>query len=231
VASLARSARPPASMLPASMLPASMLPALLLAALLALPGAALAAYEDGQKIQLTGLVTDTSGRPIPELQVVLEASRSYFDIRHLARDQKDVTRLSGITNERGEYSLEWPWNRYYNRFELLVGIEVRRADGDHLKVLERIDLTQKIKRGSPVVSAMVVKDASYVASLRAFLATIKTEDQRRVHLEMGQPDKIEQVEAPDHLESAWWYFEAGKLYRFRDGRLERIEPFAPVKSL
>ncbi len=200
------------------------------ALLLALPAAA-GVYDEGQKVLLTGLVTDAAGQPIPDLQVVLEASRSFFDIRKLGRTQKDLRRLSGLTNERGEYNLEWPWSRYYNHFELVVGVAVRHAGGEHLRVLERHDISQKIKQGSPVVSALVVKNVKFVSELRAFLATIRTEDQRRVHLEMGQPDKIEQTEYPDHLEAAWWYFEAGKVYRFRDGLLERIEPFDPVKGL
>ena len=202
--------------------------AVLALALLAVP--AWAGYDEGQRIELTGLVTDPAGHPMANLHVVLEASRSGFSIRQLGQTKKDPTRLIGLTNERGEYSLEWPWSRYYNSFELLVGVPIRRPDGERLKVLERLDISQKIKRGSPVVSAVVVDDSSYVAKLRAFLATIRTEDERSVHRQMGEPDKVERVEFPDRLEVAWWYFEAGKVFRFRDGRLERTEPFDPVKA-
>lgn len=197
-------------------------------AILAVP--AEAGYEEGQRIQLTGLVTDPAGHPLANLHVVVEASRGGFSLRQLAKTKKDTTRLLGVTNERGEYTLEWPWNRFYNNFELLVGVPIRRPDGERLKVLERIDISQKIKRGTPVVSAVVVDDHAYVTNLRAFLATIRTEDERSVHQQMGEPDKVERVELPGHYEVAWWYFEAGKVLRFRDGRLEKTDTFAPVKS-
>lgn len=187
-------------------------------------------YEPGERIRLTGLVTDPSGRPIPNLHVVLEASRSHFSLRSFSKAQTEVTRLSGLTNERGEYLLEWPWNDYYNTFELVVGIPIRRPDGERLRVLERVDLTREIEKGSPVVNAVVVSDVSFVNNLRQFLATIDTEDERKVHRQMGEPDRVEQVNNGNSQEVAWWYFESGQVYRFRNGRLDRVEPFDPVKE-
>jgi len=194
------------------------------------PAAARSRYEDGQKIQLTGLVTDPNGMPMANLHVVLEASRSVFSVRRFGREKKDLTRLSGLTNERGEYTLEWPWNDYYNTFDLVVGVPIRRPDGERLRVLERIDITRKIERGSPVVTAVVVGDASFVRNLRDFLATIDSADEHRVHREMGEPDRVEEVSYGSSREVSWWYFESGKVYRFRDGRLQAIEPFDPVKE-
>lgn len=187
-------------------------------------------YEDGERIRITGLVTDPAGRPIPQLHVVLEASRGYFNLRRFQRDKKDVTRLSGLTDERGEYSLEWPWNGYYNTFELLVGIPVRRPDGEKLKILERVDITRRIEKGSPVVSAVVVSNVDFVTNLRQFLATIRTEEERRIYQQAGKPDRVERLEYPEHTEVSWWYFASGKVYRFRDGRLVKIDPFEPVKG-
>jgi hypothetical protein len=48
---------------------------------------------------------------------------------------------------------------------------------------------------------------------------------------MGKPDRIRNVQYPRHLESSWWYFESGRVYRFRDGRLEQVVPFDPVRGL
>lgn len=187
-------------------------------------------YADGEKVRLTGLVTDAAGKPLSQVHVVLEASRSYFNVRRLARDSKDTQRLVGLTNERGEYNLDWPWNDYYNTFELLVGVPVRRGDGERLKVLERIDIRRKIGRGSPVVTAIVVQNSALIDNLRAFLASVQSEDQRKVHHEAGEPDKVDRVEYPDAIEVAWWYFEAGKVYRFNNGRLVKVDSFAPIKS-
>lgn len=204
--------------------------ALLLALAPGTAGAARGPYEDGERIRITGLVTDPAGRPIPQLHVVLEASRSTFNFRRFAREKKDLTRLTDLTDDRGEYTLEWPWNSYYNTFELVVGIPVRRADGEKLKVLERVELTRRIQKGSPVVSAVVVANADFVTDLRQFLATIQTEDEHRIHQQAGKPDRVERVRYPDHVEVSWWYFESGKVYRFRDGKLLQIDPFEPVKD-
>lgn len=195
-----------------------------------------AGHKDGERIEITGLVTDPSGRPLPQLSVVLEASRGGFSVTQFKRTKKDPTRLLARTNDRGEFSLVWPWNRFYNNFELLVGVSVRRADGEHLKVLARVDLSQRMKRDNPVVSAVAVTDVLFVENLRAFLASIESEDQRQVHQELGEPDKVERVEHPTSTrgpawaEVSWWYFEAGKLYRFTAGKLTQIESFQPVKD-
>ena len=187
-------------------------------------------FEDGDRVRLTGVVTDPAGLPISGLHVVLESSRAGFSLRKFKRQRKEIQRLTGLTNDRGEFDLEWPWNGYYNDFELVVGIPVRNAEGERLRELERLDLNSRISQGSPVVSSIVVREAAFVASLRDFLATIRTETERRVHQEMGEPDKVERLEFPDRAEVAWWYFEAGKVYRFRDGQLERIDPFEPVRD-
>lgn len=202
----------------------------LLAVLLLGASAEAKPYRDGEKIRLTGLVTDAAGRPLPQVHVVLEASRSFFNVRRLGRDSKDPQRVIGLTNERGEYVLEWSWSDYYNAFELLVGVPIRKADGERLKVLERLDIRRKIGRGSPVVTAVVVQNASFIDNLRAFLATVQSEDQRRIHLEAGEPDKVDRVEYGDRVEVAWWYFAAGRVYRFTDGRLAKVDSFAPIEG-
>lgn len=195
-----------------------------------------AGHKDGERIEITGIVTDPSGRPMPRLSVVLEASRGGFSVTRLEKTKKDPARVLGWTNERGEFSLEWPWNRFYNNFELLVGVPVRRPDGEHLKVLVRVDLSQRMKRDNPVVSAVAVTDFQLVDNLRTFLASIESEDQRQVHREMGEPDKVERVEhggsagAPAWAEVSWWYFEAGKLFRFSAGKLVKTESFPPVED-
>lgn len=199
-------------------------------ALLPAGPAAAARYEEGQTIELKGVVTDPAGTPMAGLHVVLEASRSGFSLRRFEREKKETVRVSGVTNDRGEYSLEWPWSRYYNSFELLVGIPIRRTDGERLKILERRDLAPRIKHGSPVVMSLAVVDHAFVSSLRAFLASIESEDQRQTHQQMGEPDKVERIDYPDHREVSWWYFASGKVYRFSDGKLAKIDAFAPIEE-
>lgn len=198
-------------------------------AILPVPAAA-APYEQGQRIQFTGLVSDRQGQPLANVQVVLEVTRTYFSVRHLRREQVDTRKVRGTTNERGEYILEWPWDSYFNHFELVVGVPLRKARTEQLQELERLDVSKRAVAGAPVVSALVVQNAAFIVHLREFLASVRTDDQRRVYDEMGRPDKVETVKYPSWAEVSWWYFETGRVYRFRDGHLEQVVPFDPVKG-
>jgi hypothetical protein len=189
-----------------------------------------APYEDGQHLQFTGLVSDKQGQPLTGVKVVLEVSRTYFSVRHLRREQVETRKVSATTDARGEYTLDWPWDSYFNHFELAVGIPVRKAREERLEELERVDVTQRALASTPVVSAVVVQNAAFITHLREFLASIRTDDQHRVYDEMGRPDRVETVQYPGWAEVSWWYFETGRVYRFRDGHLEQVVPFDPVKG-
>lgn len=198
-----------------------------------MPGAsplAAASYAQGERVQLTGVVTDREGQPLANVRVVLEATRTYLSLRHLRREQGEMRRVSATTNGQGEYSLDWPWDSYFNHFELVVGVPVRKARAERVEELERVDVTRRALAGSPVVSAIVVQNAQFVRKLRDFVASVQTTDEHRVYDEMGRPDKVERVQYPGWLEASWWYFDAGRVYRFRDGHLEQVIPFEPVKA-
>ena len=191
-----------------------------------------ARYEQGQRVQVTGIVADAQGQPIPEVRVTLEATRTYFSVRELRRtEDKEVRRVSATTNASGEYTLEWPWDSYFNHFELVVGLPVGTRSGERLEELSRQDVTRRVTAGSPAVVAVTIENRKFLDDFRGFLASIRTEDQRKVYQEMGKPDRIRNVQYPGHLESSWWYFESGRVYRFRDGRLEQVVPFDPVRGL
>lgn len=187
-------------------------------------------YDPGQRIEVTGLVTDPQGRPIEGLDVRLELARETFAFRSFRKEKKKVTPVTASTNARGEYSIVFPWDDYYNSFELVVGVSVRGRRGEELTVLERQDLTRRVEKGTPVVATVVVQNASFVENYRKFLATIDSDDERRVHDRHGRPDRVKVTNYPGRTETAWWYFEAGRVYRFVDGRLTATEEFAPVRE-
>jgi len=189
-----------------------------------------APYADGQHIQFTGIVSDKQGQPLTGVQVVLEVSRTYFSVRHLRREAVDMRKVRATTNERGEYMLDWPWDVYFNHFELVVGVPVRKAREENLEELERLDVTQRALASTPVVSAIVVQNAAFITHLREFLASVRTDDEHKVYDEMGRPDRLETVQYPGWVEVSWWYFETGRVYRFRDGHLQQVVPFDPVKG-
>jgi hypothetical protein len=207
--------------------------ALTLFVILGVAGPASAArYDQGQRVQVTGLVSDRQGKPLEGIRVTLEASRSYFSVRYFRKTQADdVRRVSAVTNAKGEYTLEWPWDSYFNHFELTAGMAVRKGRTDRLEELAREDVTKRLLGGSPVVVSLVIENAKFVESLRQFLAMVKSEDERRTYDEMGKPDKVQRLEYPDHVEDSWWYFESGRVYRFRSGRLEQVVPFTPVPAV
>lgn len=197
--------------------------------LLAGSGTALAARpESGEPVTVQGVVTDATGEPLGDVRIVLEAARAYFSLSHFGRREKDLRRLSTTSNERGEFSLSWPWDGYFNRFRLGVAVKLRRPDGEKLHFLERVDITRKMRRGGPVVSALVVEDTSFLDSLRAFLSRLDTEDEHRIYREMGYPDEVKVIEYSNRTEASWWYFAQGEVYRFEEGRLREVGDFEPV---
>jgi hypothetical protein len=207
-----------------------MAPALALALLAAAPALA---HSNGDKVEVTGVVTGPDGQPLDGVQVQLEASRREFSLRRFKRITAHTARLTALTDGDGRYTLEWPWNSYFNSFELTVGVPVRRSDGEGFEALERLDVTQRIKQASPVVVSVVVRNAEFVVALRKFLASVDSEDERRVYRDLGKPDKVEERVDPEdgrRAEATWWYFESGQAYRFRDGVLAGVDRFDPVKD-
>lgn len=205
---------------------------LLAAILTPRPALAAAHYDQGQRIQVTGIVADAQGQPLEGLRVVLEVSRTYFSMKSFSRTaDPDVRRVSAVTDARGNYTLEWPWDSYFNHFELVAGIPVHTRAGDTVQELTRQEITRRVEAGSPAVVAVTIDNRQFIDNFRQFLASIRTDDQRKVYQEMGRPDRIRNVQYPTYLESSWWYFEAGRVYRFRDGHLEQVTPFDPVRGL
>lgn len=201
--------------------------AVLLACALAAPPAAAARHDDGTRVEVTGLVTDRDGTPLPEVRVVLEASREVFSFRKFGRVLRNTQRAATLSGARGEFTLVWPWNDYYNHFELVAGVPVRTRGGERFEVLARLDVTRRIERNDPMVANLVVDNAEFVRTLRAFLASVDSEDERRIYQQMGKPDRVE--ERGD--ERSWWYFADGRMFRFAAGRLVETKAFDPVEKL
>lgn len=198
----------------------------LLVTLLAAPPAA-ARHEEGDRVEVTGLVTDPGGEPLPGVRVALEASRAVFSLRKFGRELRNTRRAAAVTGERGEFTLEWPWDRYFNHYELVVGVPVRTAGGERFEVLERREVTRRLQRNDPMVITIAVERADFVRTLQAFVASVDSDDERRIYQQMGKPDKVEERGAV----RSWWYFDQGRMVRFRDGELVEMETFDPVEKL
>lgn len=196
------------------------------ALILAVAPAAEARRQTGDTLEIRGIVTDDQGRPLDRVRVVFEASRAVFSLRELRPVLRDTARVSAVTDAAGGYSVRWPWDTFYNHFELVVGVPVRTPQGEELQVLERKEITRRLGRDSQVAVPIVVEHADFVHSLRRFLATVDTPDEERVHRELGRPDRIEL----SGDSQSWWYFERGRRYDFLGGRLTEVKTFDPVRQ-
>jgi hypothetical protein len=185
-------------------------------------------YEDGQMIEITGTVTDSNGAPIPEISVVFNASRRAFTVSKFGRATRDAVQLQTVTDQEGQFSFDWRWLDYYNRFEIQTGVPTRSTAGETFEVLAELDMRDRIQQGSPVVASLVVDDTQFLNSLRDFLDSVESEDERRIYNEMGNPDRVQQTDFGGEPEISWWYFRLGKAYRFRDGNLDQVVHFDPI---
>jgi hypothetical protein len=191
--------------------------------------AASAPYAEGEKVRITGIVTDARGTPLADVTVALVASRSSFSLRQLKSNDKDSRRVTATTGAKGEYAIDWAWDNYYNSFEVQVGLPVREGREERTEVLSSQDVTQLLQKGTPVVPALIVPNAALIDKVRKFLADLKSEDERKVYQDLGNPDEVKKVQYPDHEEVSWWYFESGSMYRFESGKLAQVVHFTPVK--
>lgn len=186
-------------------------------------------YARGEVVTITGAATNLSNQPVAELEVALEASRHSFDYLRLRKRRPVVRRTTTTTAADGTFEIQWPWDQGFNRFELVFGVTVAEPEGEGFHVMHREDLTRRIEFGSPVVASVQIEDTSFLDSFLEFRASLRTEAQREVYREVGKPDKVRERVSANGTEVDWWYFELGKVYRFRDGELSEVENFEPVR--
>lgn len=192
-------------------------------------GLAAGPYTEGDYIEITGTVADASGMPVPDVHVLFRAAKKSFSISRFGNATRDQVEQKTKTDPHGQFSFRWRWVDYYNHYDILVVIPRRSAAGESYDTLSHLDISKRIRKGSPVVVAMTVEEGEFLDNLRDFLASIDSEDEQRIYDEMGNPDRIQRIERPTHDEISWWYFQAGKAYRFREGELQQVVHFDPVQ--
>lgn len=191
-------------------------------------------HRKGDHVLFSGQVTGSDNEPLGGITVLLELSRTTFSIRRFKQVKKNTLSIPVTTTVGGQYLHDWRWDGYYNTFELAVAIPVpmaagsRPGQGDGYEILHRTDVTEQVRQGSPVVTALVIESPGDLGWLRRLLGGNASSEENRIFREMGQPDR---VDTHDGDATAWWYFETGKVYRFRAGALEQVEHFEPIKPL
>ncbi len=204
----------------------------LAALLLALSAApAFAQWSSGEHVEIRGTVTDPAGRALPQVTVVFEAAREGLSLRELRMDKGRTDERRAVTDPRGIYTIDWPWDPFFNRFEVRVELPVRGPQGERMEVLARHSLGTLRDASNPVIANLSVEKAALIAQLQDFLAQVDTDAERRVYQRLGKPDRYERVvyEGSDRVDAAWWYFSVGKVFYFRSGELVEERSFQPVR--
>lgn len=187
-------------------------------------------FEAGDPVRFEGSVADSGGSALGDIEVALEASTPRFDWRRLTSAPR-VERRTATSDERGAFAIEWTWDAAFRRFELVATLSEELAGRTLRHELARVDVTDRVKSGSPVAASLVVADGGFVERARAFLGGIESPDERRIWTELGLPESIDRVESPTAVEAAWWYYATGRVARFRDGRLFELQAFDPIRPL
>lgn len=203
----------------------------------AFPGRPKGPYQKGQIVAVSGQVTTSDGRPLPGVTVLLSASRKAFSLKKFRRQTGTALQMPATVDGDGRYQLNLRWDPYYNTFELAVALEVRKGGRDvheggrdvH-EVYHRQDITRQVMQASPVGIPLVVQGSAAIEELRTFLGSLKSDDEKRIYQEMGRPDRIDVGQIHYDPDRSWWYFRAGKVYRFREGKLDEVVPFEPVSE-
>ncbi len=197
---------------------------------LLLVGVALAAaplradpYRHGDRIRIEGSVIDETGEPLPGIEVVLEAFRVGFSLRHFEETIHDRQDWIATTDDAGRFALPWRWDRYFNRLELSA--RMPEAAGRE-EPMTTIDLDRALTGESAVTLELVVADLQTAENARAWVRA--SEDQREVWRQAGPPERIGADDVGGVRETSWWYFQTGRVYRFRNGELAETGTFTPV---
>ncbi len=193
----------------------------------AAPAGARGAHRKGDHVLISGQVTSAEGKPVGNVTVLLELSRTSFSLRRFKQTRKNTLRIPVKATVDGRYLHDWRWDGYYNTFELAVALPAKKGGRDDFEILHRIEITGNVLAGGPVTLRLVVGDDDALGWLRGVLDGSASAEESRIYEEMGRPQRFD---VHDDGTTAWWYFEAGKVYRFRDGALEQVEHFEPITS-
>lgn len=181
--------------------------------------------DDDELVPIAGRVVDKNGHGIANLAVVLEVTRVAFSLRHFEREVKDLLKLPGRTDANGQFRFDWTWQRHYNHFELAIGYEVDIGQQPGFEIALRRDISAEVTSGDPSNLTLLIEERGYLDFLARMLAGQATEEEKKLFREQGRPGRIDDY---GDGRSAWWYFEAGKVYRLAAGRLDKVDHFTPV---
>lgn len=187
------------------------------------------AFRKGERIKISGRLTTPDERPLVGVAVLLELRRTKTGVFGRKPASEEPVQIPATTGPGGEFSIDWSFDPYYDKVELAVALPVQKEGREDFEIFDRRDLGLALAHGrSPIAVDLVLERPGYLEWLRLFLDGEASAEETKVFREHGRPDRVDREQRRGALETAWWYFEQGKCYRFKEGRLDQIIPFEPV---
>ncbi|HLF56216.1 MAG TPA: hypothetical protein VI942_05150 [Thermoanaerobaculia bacterium] len=191
-----------------------------------------AKFEPGETVRFAGTVSAPGGAPLADIDVAVEGWKRGVDVRELSFVRANRTRVTARSDERGEFTIDWTWSDEHSKFAVVAFVPYRGVDGDTEYELASVEVTKRLRDGSPVTVTLAVPAAgiAFMQRLRDFEASLVTEDEKTVYAQLGLPERVDRTQVGDAIETAWWYFAHGRVCRFRDGVRREIQSFPPIAA-
>jgi hypothetical protein len=191
-----------------------------------------AKFAPGDLVRFEGTVTAPGGAPLAGIDVAIEGWKTGVDLRGLAFERENRTRVTARTDEQGRFAIDWTWSDEHRKFEAVAFVPYRDVDGEAEHEIARVELTKRLRDGSPVTANLAVESGGldFIRELREFEASLASEDERTTYAALGLPEKVDRTPVGDSVETAWWYFAHGRVCRFRDGVRTEVQTFPPIAS-
>jgi hypothetical protein len=188
--------------------------------------------EAGETVRFAGTVVGPAGEPLADVDVAVEGWRTGVDWRSAALKRAAHSRATVRSGPRGEFTIDILRDAAQKRFAVVAYAPYRDATGSITEYeLARVDVTRRVRHGSPVTAVLAVEapGLAFLRRLREFEAALRSEDERSTYSHLGLPEQVDRTKVGDSVEAAWWYYEQGRVCRFRDGRRIEVQTFPPIR--